>query len=308
MTDPLYVTTDADGVEHTADGDIVWQLPSTGATTTARADHPLVLRDSGALLEVLDEAIFRAEPVGEVTQSGDGTVHATSARLVVKTGWETESATRLALFCADHVLGNARDVPLPDGTPLGKVVSDAQRVLDELESRPGEDLGYLGYLARLSALRRLHREHGELSDLALAAMVEDEKKDVEALDDPAYATVVPVIDAVLAAIEALRHHALPRSEMGREDRAEQREQHRSLEGRSELGIPTVMVTPFGSAMSGGGPKLLAHEPAWTSAREAARHARMAARDRGGQTGEMDERSWQASALASLLEPREGLHT
>jgi hypothetical protein len=254
MTDPLYVTTDADGVEHTANGDIVWRLPSTGTTTTAGADHPLVLRDSDALREVPDEAIFRAEPVGEATPSGDGTVDATSARLVVKTGWETESATRFALLCAEHVLGNARDVPLPDGTPLGKVVSDAQRVLDGIEPRPGEDLGYLGYVARLSALRRLHRERGELSDLAWAAMVADVAKDVEALDDPAYATVVPVVDAVLAAIEALRHHVLPRSELGREDRAEEREQQRMLEGKLEIGIPTVVTTLFGSAMSGGGPK------------------------------------------------------
>jgi hypothetical protein len=308
MTDPLYVATDADGVEHTTDGDIAWQLPSTGATTTARADHPLVLRDPAALLGVLEEAIHRAEPVGETAPSGDGTVHATAARLVSETGWGTGSATRFALSCADHVLGDARGVPLPDGTPLGKVVSDAQRVLDGIEPRPGGDLGYLGYVARLSALRRLHRERGELSDLASAAMVADEAKDVEALDDPAYATVVPIVDAVLAAIEALRHHVLPRSEMGLEDRAEEREQQRMLEGKLEIGVPTVTVTPTGPVMSGGGPKLLAHEPAWTSAREAARHARLAARDRGGPTGEEDERSWQASALASLLEPQKGLQT
>jgi hypothetical protein len=85
-------------------------------------------------------------------------------------------------------------------------------------------------------------------------MVADVAKDVEALDDPAYATVVPVVDAVLAAIEALRHHVLPRSELGREDRAEEREQQRMLEGKLEIGIPTVVTTLFGSAMSGGGPK------------------------------------------------------
>jgi hypothetical protein len=48
------------------------------------------------------------------------------------------------------------------------------------------------------------------------------------------------------------------------------------------------------------PHLLRYDPAWTGAREAARHARSAMKDRNGADGEASELTWQAATLASIL--------
>lgn len=296
----FYVATDAAGVENAAGGVIQWALPSAKSSTSAVSGQSLTLRTALGLLDVLDEVIYRVEPVGEVAPLADGVVHVTSARLIAPSKWNTEVATRFALSCAEHILGAAADLTLPDGTALGAIITDAQSLLDELESGSSE---HLGYLARLSALRRLHRERTELGEISLALLSEDEANDLAALDDSAYTTVIPVTDAVLAAIEALRHHLLPNFDIAHENSAEERAQHEVVDGSNELRIPTTIVTPFGSAMVGGGPHVPRYEPSWTGAREAARHARMAALDRGGEAGEALERSWQAGTLSELLESR-----
>lgn len=294
----LYVALDAEGIEHAAGGPIQWSLPEGGRDPITEREEGLVLYTPYGLLEVLDEVIWRAEAVGGGDVGTDGELPTHAARLVAPTRWGTEQAARFALQCAAHVLTNRADVSLPDGATLGQVVSDAEQWLDELAPGSAERLGYLG---RLAALWRLHREHEDLSDVALGLLSQDATNDLDALDDPAYEVVQPLLDAVLAAIEAVRHHVLPRFEMAWEDRREEREQHDDLDGRTTLrGSDQVVVTPIGNASFGGG-HLRRFEPAWTAAREAARHARREARDQRGDAGEDVERSWQAATLGGILD-------
>jgi hypothetical protein len=298
-TEQLYVATDASGVENALASPVQWALPAEGAVTTAPSGHLLVLRTALGLLEMLDEVIYRVDPMTEVVPSAEGSVHVASARLISKANWDTEVATRFALACAEHILGAAADLTLPDGTALGAIIADARVMLDGLAPDAPE---HLGYLARLSALRRLHRERAELGEISLAVLGEDEAKDLTALDDPAYMTVIPITDAVLAATEALRHHLLPKFDADDEARVEERAQHEVVDGPKELRIPSTIVTPFGSAMVGGS-RMPAYDPAWVGARAAARHARMAALDKSGKAAEDLERNWQASTLSTLLEER-----
>ncbi len=152
----FYVATDSNGVEHSvAQGHVTWRLPAGDVAQATEVGRPLVLRRPDALLEVLDERIYEAEPLGDATISHDGGVSVRSARLLAQTPWDTEMATRFALDCADHLLGETGDTSLPDGTSLAKVVADARRVLDGIETT---NMEHLGYLARLRALRRLRHE------------------------------------------------------------------------------------------------------------------------------------------------------
>lgn len=297
-TDHFYVATSATGVENNAGGAVPWALPVANSPTAAVSGQWLTLRTAIGLLDVLDEFIYLAEPLGEVTPSGTGTVHVRSAQLVSQANWNTEIATRFALSCAEHTLGVAGELALPDGTKLAEVITDARTLLDELE--PGS-AQRLGYLARLSALRRLHKERAELGDVTLEVLSEDESHDLAALDDPAYTTVIPITDAVLAATEALRHHLLPSFDTTHENAKAERAQHDVVDGNVELKTPTTIVTPFGSALVGGGPHMSWYDPSWVGAREAARHSRMAALDRGGVDAENAERSWQAGTLSEFLE-------
>ena len=65
-------------------------------------------------------------------------------------------------------------------------------------------------LARFAALRRLRRLGSEVGDASLARMSRDLGDDLDALDDPAWTTLAACSEAVLAALEALRHLAMPR--------------------------------------------------------------------------------------------------
>jgi hypothetical protein len=271
-----YVPTDSKGIEHAAAGRIQWELPDGGLVRVTRSSQLLVLRPADRVLEVLDERIYAAESVGTGTTHADGTMTSESARLTSRTYWDIESATKFAISVAEHALAPMGAVSLPDGTTLEEVLGYARQVLDGT-SPDAHD--HLGYLARLRALRRLSQEQGELSDHNLGVLVEDEARSIDALDDPAYASVIPVADSVLASIEALRHHVFPALYMDFEDAAESRGEHGSIG--------------------------LRYEPAWASAREAARHARMAAQDRGGADGETTERLWQAQLLESVLHGASG---
>jgi hypothetical protein len=296
LGEALYVTTDADGIDRSSGEHIAWKLPDGRTPHVTESDHSLVLHLPVALLEVLDERIFQAEPTSPTKVANDGTAKVSSARLITQTPWNTGSATVFALDCAEHILGDAAGATLPDGTLLDTVLRDARQLLLDLDSSAR---GRLGYLARLSALRRLQRERGELGDLSLGLLSDDATHDVDAFADPAYATLLPITDAVLAAIEALRHHVLPRVYVSAEDANNEREEHALIERTTPMKTSTPIVTPFG-AFETGGEHGLRYEPSWTSAREAARHARTAARDRHGAQGETTEASWQAQRLGALL--------
>lgn len=249
-----------------------------------------------ALLDVLDEQIFTAVADGEVRVGADGTARVQTAHLADETPWDTESATRFAIDCADHCLGDARDVVFADGSTCATMLVDARHVLDAVDPEAAERVGRL---AMVSAHRRLARDRNDLAALSLGLASEDGVKGVEVFDDPAYTALATVTDAVLAAIEALRHHLLPHAYSALEDTREEHEAHGVLDANAPKTPGTPMVTPFGS-FEAGGSRVLEFEPAWTSAREAARHARDAARLRGGPEGERAERTWQASKLSEIL--------
>ncbi len=296
MGSDLYVATDSKGVEHSSRGRIEWVLPSNGRFTDINPGQTLTLRRPIALLDVLDERIFRAESSQAREVDSRGTVDVTTGRLVAETKWNTELATRFALDCAEHLLEQFGDIALPNGASLRTIIADARNVLDGVSS---QEAHRLDYLARIRALRRLKHERGDVADQSLTDLTEDESKDVDALDDPEYEALAPITDAVLAAIEALRHHVLPHLYTDVEDAREERGEHRLLDRTTELPVPTAVVTPFGEGEVGA-PHVLKYEPAWTSARDAARHAREAVKGRLGSKGESEELTWQAGNLERVL--------
>ena len=206
VDESLYVATDANGIEHSAAGKVAWKLPVGGISKLTDLGHPLVLRRPIALLEVLDERIYIAESPTSVKVGTDGTVSVPTAQLSAETRWNSAAATKFALDCADHLLGEVGDVSLPDGTSLAKVTADARQMLDGTAS---ESMEHLGRLARISALRRLRHERTEITAVSFDELDDAARKDVDAFDDAAYATIITITDSVLAAIEALRHYVLP---------------------------------------------------------------------------------------------------
>jgi hypothetical protein len=104
---------------------------------------------------------------------------------------------------------------------------------------------------------------------------------------------------VLAAIEALRHHLYPHLYLRAEDTVEERLEHDVEDRQTVLPTPSVVGSPFGPIPTGGGPTI-EYDPAWTSAREASRHARLAVEDRLGRSAGLDELTWQADTLEAVL--------
>jgi hypothetical protein len=296
MNEPWYVAVDRTGVEHTPTGHVRWLVPSHGADAVTTGDG-LVLRRPVALLDVLEEQIFEAEPLEAAPPQPDGTLCVDRARLVAQARWDTETATLFALDCADHCETQLDVAALPDGTPLAAVLSDARRALGGMVPEAPERLGYL---ARLWSLRRLHHERAQLADLQQAVIVDDERRNRDAFDDSDYADLLPITDSVLAAVAALHHHLLPHLARAAVEVPEELGQHHNEDRTGAApSQPTLSaVTPFGSLSIGDG--VLLDEPAWTAAREAARHARLAVRDRGGARAEGAERAWQAERLGTLL--------
>ena len=294
VAESLYVATDEDGVEHGPEGEVHWKLPGGDHALTVGEGQPLVLLPVSLMLDRLDACIWRAEPVATANLSPDGSTTAASARLVQRTSWDVRSATGFALDCAAHSLGRAVDATLPDGTTLQSVLDYARQLTSD-NDRSSE--ARLGYFARLSALRRLKQQRGDLSDMQGELISEDAVHDIAALDDPAYATLLPVAEAVLAAIEALRHQVLPRAYALTAEARQEREAH--AENSRAGAVPTLEPTPWGT-IEVGGHRVLEFAPAWASARNAARYARHAALLRGGKAAEQAEQEWQIDALAARI--------
>jgi hypothetical protein len=300
MNKQLYVATNAEGVEEAASGAVPWSLPRLGGDRTLPGDvtappegGELVLYRLAALLEALDERIFFAEPVGESDDRVD-TVGAQSARLTSETVWGVETAARFALDCAAHVLGEAASTALPDGSTLGDVVGEARVILDRTNPA-GEER--LGWLARLAALRRLRRLGSELGDVTLARLSGDLGSDLDALDDPAWTTIAACSEAVLAALEALRHLAMPRYVRSREDPLDEHPTDAPSTGRA------IIPTPWGPIVLGAEHRS-PYEPAWAAARDAAMRARESAAGDQGPATEHAERAFQADRLERILLGRE----
>ncbi len=293
MTDHLYVATSADGIEHAATGEIAWRLPddeagAPGAATTE--PNPLVLRRAAALLDALDENVYRAEALGEQKDLGDR-IETTSARLVAKTRWGTEVAARFAIDCAEHALEGTDHVALPDGEELTPILAGARLVLERDERGSDERLGFL---ARLAAVRRLRKVRDSLSDAVLASTARDLGDDLDVVDDPGWATLAAGQEAVLAALEAVRHVALPRYVRSREEAVDEHP-----DGQPPTSSPLV-ITPWGP-IALGAEHQSSYVAAWAAARDSAMRAREAAHDRGGDEGGAAELAWQASRLEEILE-------
>lgn len=282
----LYVVTDADGVQHLEGYERRWPLPvpdgadwQPGGLVEPDEHGAPVLIDAAGLLERLGTRIFAAEPVGD----------AGAARLVAGTAWSDRLAASFALDCVEHALPSipgTGDAELPSGDTLAEVIAAARAYLDG-EPR---DAKRLGYLARRAARRRLRRDADQLSDAAFEETARAEGEDREVLDDPIWETVAAAHEAVLAAVEAVRHLAMP---------SLSDHEARVFERRKAAGVEVTEVdTPWGLfPVGGGGPR---YAPGWAAARDSAERAREAVGDEIGPEAEAAERAWQVGHLVELL--------
>ena len=283
-----FVATDAGGRQHYEGFFKTWPLPvrkgdewEPGGVVEPDENGAPVTLDAAELLETLGECVFVAELVGD----------AGAARLVKGTAWSEKLAAAFALDCVEHLLravpGSA-EAELPGGATLGAIISSAREFL---ATGTGSDGARLGLVSRIAAARRLRREGAAIGDAAFAAAAQDEGADVDLLDDPAWATLAAARDAVLAAIEAVRHVAFPFL-VDRETR-----RYEAREEGAAINVDEV-DTPWGAfPVGGGGPR---YAPSWAAARDAAEHSRRAAVDLSGPSKGDAEGSWQGRRLAELL--------
>ena len=302
-----FVPTDAHGTQFHDERSTEWPLPrraaagtagtvepgaAVGATGTAGTVEPgaaveapegehLVVHDLDGLLEHLGERIFVAEVL-----AGTGE-HPTRARLVSETAWNLEMAARFALDCAEHVVVDPDEKAGMSASSLTEILEAARRYLDKGEEGDEADSSLVERTSRLALARRLRELGDRVSDVTLSLTVADEAADLDTFDDPAFAALASVRDAVLAVVEAIRHHAFPRLF----------ETENVVYETDAEGTPAVLTTPWGSFVFGSPAGVV---PAWTAASEAAERARQAIGDDGGPEAGAAERAWQRERLASLL--------
>ena len=291
----FYVATDASGTEHRADGAVQWNLPDSPGGSAETSSGHLLLRSIEALVPVLDERIFEAKPVGSVGEPVDGVVSVTGA-VLSPTAWNEIATVRFAFECAEHAVGDTANAEVAPGHTLGSILADAKRAMESAERA---DADREGFFVRLGLLHRLRQDRVRLGGMATGLGLEDGVNGVDVFDDVSYESLTPVIDAVLAAIEALREHLYPRVLMASEAAAEEREAHDVEDRATEMRVPQVIDTPLGSAEFGG-PRSLTNESTWLSARNAALHGRTVCRLRSGESAGVAELAWQSSRLGALV--------
>lgn len=284
-----FVATDSDGVQHRDGFRRQWPLPRRGAdgwepgAVVEPDEHPRpAVLDADELLDQLGERIFVAELV-----SDDG-----AARLVAGTSWSEPVAAMFALDCVEHVLEivpGAAQAELPGGGTLSEIIASAR---EYLSTGAGAEAQRLGFVSRMAAARRLRRESTAIGDAAFAAAAQAEGAGLDMMSDPAWETLAAARDAVLAAVEAVRHVALPFLAERETRKYEAHEERRAAADVDEVD------TPWGRfAVGGGGPK---YPPAWVSARDAAERSREAAADLEGSEAGATERSWQVERLVERV--------
>jgi hypothetical protein len=280
-TDALFVPTDEQGRQFHDEEATFWSLPAPAADGTVAAGSVLEAAASGvklldldALLDELGARIF----VAESTSQGPA--------LVAETAWSLQTASRFALDCAQHVLaGVAPAAPEVAGT-LQDVVAAARKWLDRAADA---DTGLLGRYSRLGMARRLRRQGDQVAHLAFDLAIDDEVADVDLFDDPHWTAVAAVRDAVLAAVEAVRHDSAPRFTQAENTRYEEGED------TDHAPVSATFETPWGPFRAGLRKGAL---PAWEAATEAAERARQSAADSGGTAAA--ERAWQRDRLMQAL--------
>jgi len=297
VSQQLYVSTDARGTQYFGEAEIRWSLPvrAPGGTfkpgEVVKGTHktPLPLLSLDGLLEGgLAERIFIAEvEAGSGAAEASFGLEADAARLVAETAWSITAAARFALDCAGHVLGDRAAISLPGGPSLGEVLAAARGWLEQSENGDG---GLLGRMARVATAHRLRKQGAELGDFAFAVTVLDQQRDLDVLDDPEWVAIAATRDAVLSAVEALRHEAFPHLVEDENVRYE-------LDSESNDAPPEIVETPWGSFMAGRRSGVV---PAWIAARDAAERARQAVADDAGAEAGAAERAWQRELLLTAL--------
>lgn len=282
-----FVATDADGLQHREGYRRRWPLPVRSGDGWLPGDvvepdeHGApVLLDAAGLVGQLGECVFAAEPVGD----------AGAARLTSGTAWSEKAAATFSLDCVEHILATvpgSADSELPGGGTLGAILESARQYL---VTGTAEGSKRLGFVSRLAAARRLRREGTAVGDAVFLAAVADEGADREILGDPGWDTLAAAREAVLAAVEAVRHVAIPFLVDLETRRYEAREEGKAIEGGE-------VDTPWGRFPVAGGGK---YAPAWVAARDAAERSRQAAVDLAGAPAGDAELSWQAGRLLGLL--------
>jgi len=289
MTDALFVPTDRHGRQFHDGEETIWSFPSIpedgqggagtpGTVTTAPQSGNIVLLDLDDLLDELGERIFSAGVAGD------------SAELLAETAWSLRAAARFALDCAEHVSANAGAVALSSGETLVDVIAAARQWLEDASG----ETGLLGRISRLATLRRLRRQAGEVGGLAFDAVFDAEAADEDIFEDERWNAIAATRDAVLAAIEAVRHDAFPHLSDASSDASE------SERREGVQSPPTVFETPWGPFRS---THTSAVVPAWVAATEAAERGRQAATeaaDAAAADAAVSERAWQRDRLAQAL--------
>jgi len=305
-TDALFVTTDRHGRQFHDGAETIWALPAAadrgddgsggeqGTVVRAPAGGRVPLLDLDGLLDELGERIFVARQVGD------------TAELVSETAWSLRGAARFALDCAEHVTAGRPAHAMPSGDSLLAVLSQARAWLDDA---PGADAALLGRVARVATIHRLRRKGAELADLAFAAAIDNEADAESLFEDERWTAIAAAQEAVLAAVEALRHEAFPHFVEAGNVRYEES----VTAGRSPGAAAADVVAEGAVAAAGeaaGNPTAAwglftpgRHSgivPAWVAATEAAERARQSAEDAGGAPAAEAERAWQRECLLRHL--------
>lgn len=282
-TDALFVPTDEQGRQFHDDEVTFWSVPEGGENGTVvpgriieAAAGGVRMLDLDHLLDQLGARIFVASQAG-----GEPT-------LAAETMWSLRAAAAFALDCAEHVLGTAGGPPAEITQTLADVVAASRKWLAEAADA---DTGLLGRFSRLATARRLRRQGDQLGALALDLAVDAEAADLDILDDASWTAVAATRDAVLAAVEAVRHDAAPHLTEGESARYE--------EGGAAPNEPAsgTFDTPWGPFRTGLRKGVV---PAWVAATEAAERARRSVEDAAGAEAAALERAWQLARLAQAL--------
>jgi hypothetical protein len=282
VKDERFVATDRSGTQQIADRNVSWPLPTErgpGEVVEAEPGTSLALLGLDGMLEQLGERIFLAEALEEVENG------VRRARLLRETSWTLTAAARFALDCAEHAVTDSSLLTLPSGASLGEILADARKALDT-EAERGN--GLVQRVSRLALARRLRHLGVDVGDMVYQRAIADQVADLDALDDPEWTSAASVRDAVLSAVEAIRHDALPWL-----FEAENRSYLATEEGGVSFGL---MPTPWGAFSLS---DKLGIVPAWLAARQAAERAREVAGS-AGQKGSETERKWQLERLGAAL--------
>jgi len=281
-SDSRFVATDERGRQSYEEEVTIWSFPETapdGTVTPGRvtdaAPDGVKLLDLDTLLEDLGAHIFVAAD-GE-----DG------PQLTGETEWSLPVAARFALDCAEHVLASTSSSSPQIASTLAGVVAAAR---SWLERSAEADTGLLGRYSRLAMARRLRHQGDLIGDLAFDLAIDAEAAGVDMLDDPNWTAVAATRDAVLAAVEAVRHDSAPHLVQAENTRYEE------SEGEHEA-VSTTFETPWGPFHAG---LRRGAVPAWVAATEAAERARQSVGDALGSDGAAAERAWQRDRLLQAL--------